>query len=170
MHNHFLLHPTELRHQWRELRKSLTNSMTDEQQFTTVIDWWKTAPLSERVIDYTDCTTWPGPWELIDSKDFDINAISLCMFYTLLYSDDLRWSADRLSLSVVIDRKYSREQLVCVADNNWVLGLRHGILTKFDNESDLECLQTYNYNSNLRKIEESTLWLKNSFKHQPIAL
>lgn len=163
MHNHFLLHPTELRHQWRELRKSLTTDLTDEQQFKLVIDWWKSAPLSERVIDYTDCSTWSDPWELIENKDFDVNTISLCMFYTLLYSDDRRWSGNRLSLAVVINRKYSTEQLVCVVDNKWLLGLRHGILSNFDNESDLEYRQMYNYNSSLRQIEETQSWMESNY-------
>lgn len=154
MHSHFLLHPTELRHQWRELRKTLVSNLSDEQQFNAVIDWWKSAPLGNRVIDYTDCSNWPGPWELIENKDFDNNSISLCMFYTLLYSEDHRWSDDRLTLSVIVNRKNSTEQLVCVVDGKWLLGYRHGILSNFDNESDLECMQAYNYNSSLRKIEE----------------
>lgn len=170
MHNHFLLHPTELRHQWRELRKTLTTDMSDEQQFQTVIDWWKSAPLSNRVIDYTDCSTWPDPWELIENKDFDFNTISLCMFYTLLYSDEHRWTPDKLSLVVVVNRKNSTEQLVCVVNNSWLLGYRHGILSKFDNESDLECVQTYNYNSSLRKIEEVQLCLTDTSLTRSAAL
>ncbi len=163
MHNHFLLHPTELRHQWKELRKNLTSDLSDEQHFKLVIDWWKYTPLSERVIDYTDCSTWPDPWELIDNKDFDVNAISLCMFYTLLYSSDHRWTTDRLKLGVVINRKYSTEQLVCIVDNKWILGWRHGILSNFDNESDLEYRQMYNYNSSLRQIEETQSWMENNY-------
>ncbi len=163
MHEYFLLHPTELRHKWRELRKSLASSLTDEQHFKLVIDWWKSAPLSKRVIDYTDCATWSDPWELIENKNFDTNTISLCMFYTLLYSDDRRWTADRLKLAVVINRKCSTEQLVCVVDNKWILGLRYGILSNFENESDLEYCQMYNYNSSLRQIEEAHSWMENNY-------
>ena len=158
MHNNFLLHPTELRHEWRELRKQLATDVADTVHYQTVIDWWSPAPLSKRYLDYTNCTDWPDPWNMIDRKEFDVNSISLCMFYTLLFADSNRWTTDRLSLAVVVSRKHSTEQLVCVADREWLLGYHHSRLINFKDQSDIEYRQTYNYNSRLRCIEETTLW------------
>lgn len=158
MHNTFLLHPTELRHEWRELRKQLATDAADLSHYQTVIDWWSPAPLGKRYIDYTNCANWPDPWAMIDSKEFDVNSISLCMFYTLLFADGGRWNTDRLSLAVVVNRKHSTEQLVCVVDDEWLLGYYHSRLINFKDQSDIEYRQTYNYNSRLRCIEETTLW------------
>jgi hypothetical protein len=123
-----------------------------------VIDWWCPAPLGKRYLDYTTCAMWPDPWTMIDRKEFDVNSISLCMFYTLLFADGGRWDSERLSLAVVVNRKYSTEQLVCVVDGEWLLGYNHSQLINFKDQSDIEYLQTYNYNSNLRCIEETTIW------------
>jgi hypothetical protein len=158
MHNNFLLHPTELRHEWRELRKKLAIDTTDIVHYQTVIDWWNSAPLGKRYLDYTTCADWPDPWTIIDRKEFDVNSISLCMFYTLLFADGNRWSTDRLSMAVVVSRKCSTEQLVCIVDGEWLLGYHHSRLINFKDQSDIEYRQTYNYNSRLRCIEETTLW------------
>jgi hypothetical protein len=123
-----------------------------------VIDWWCPAPLGKRYLDYTTCAMWPDPWTMIDRKEFDVNSISLCMFYTLLFADGGRWDSERLSLAVVVNRKYSTEQLVCVVDGEWLLGYNHSQLINFKDQSDIEYLQTYNYNSNLRCIEETIIW------------
>jgi hypothetical protein len=158
MHNHFLLHPTELRHEWRELRKQLATDVEDVVHYQTVIDWWSSAPLSKRYLDYTTCADWLDPWVIIDRKEFDTNSISLCMFYTLLFADGAKWKSDRVSLEVVVNRKHSTEQLVCVVDGQWLLGYQHSRLINLNDESDIERGQTYNYNSRLRCIEETTKW------------
>ena len=158
MHNNFLLHPTELRHEWRELRKQLAKDLADTSHYQTVIDWWSPAPLGKRYIDYTTCANWPDPWTMIDSKEFDVNSISLGMFYTLLFADSAKWNTDRLSLAVVVNRKHSTEQLVCVVDGELLLGYHHSRLINFKDQSDIEYRQTYNYNSRLRCIEETTKW------------
>lgn len=158
MQNNFLLHPTELRHEWRELRKLLSTDVADTVHYQTVIDWWSSAPLGKRYLDYTNCTNWPDPWNIIDRKEFDTNSISLCMFYTLLFADGARWNTDRLSLAVAVNRKHSIEQLVCVVDGEWLLGYDHSRLINFKDQSDIKYQQAYNYNSRLRCIEETTLW------------
>ena len=158
MHNNFLLHPTELRHEWRELRKQLATDAAESSHYQTVIDWWCPAPLGKRHLDYTNCAVWPDPWTMIDRKEFDVNSISLCMFYTLLFADGGRWNSERLSLAVVVNRKHSTEQLVCVVDGEWLLGCHHSRLINFKDQSDIEYRQTYNYNSNLRCVEETTIW------------
>lgn len=170
MHNYFLLHPTELRQEWRKLRKQLATDVDDTVHYQNVIDWWSSAPLSKRYLDYTTCKEWPDPWDIIDRKEFDTNSIALCMFYTLLFADNSKWSPDRLALAVIVNRKHSTEQLVCVVDNMWLLGYCHSKLTNFASESDLECRLTYNYDSRLRQIEETVLCTTNQTATQPTAL
>jgi len=158
MHNNFLLHPTELRHEWQELRKQITTDADNTVHYQTVIDWWSRAPLSKQYLDYTNCAAWPDPWNMIDRKEFDVNSVSLCMFYTLLFAPGGKWNSKRLSLAVVVNRKHSTEHLVCIVDGEWLLGYHHSCLINVKDQSDFEYRQIYNYNSSLRCIEETTIW------------
>ena len=72
---------------WRCLRKEIVEITKIEKQLRVVIDFWKTTPLSTRAIDPYDESTWPNPWDLLNTNNYDENVVGLCMAYTLYYSD-----------------------------------------------------------------------------------
>ena len=78
--------PTKRLKKWRSFRQSIDKTkLVDSLQ--ELVNWFKTAPLSSRVIDVYDNTLWPGPWDLLYAGDMDENAIALAMAYSLQLAD-----------------------------------------------------------------------------------
>jgi len=129
--------PTKRLKKWRSFRQSIdkTKLVSSLQE---LVDWFKTAPLSSRVIDVYDNTLWPGPWDLLYAGDMDENAIALAMAYSLQLAD-----VD-CEVLLVQDNKISFLGLVVLVDKSWVLGYTYG---KVDNKSALvncNVLERYN--------------------------
>ena len=72
---------------WRKLRKEIVEISNIKEQLQVVIDFWKTTPLSTRAIDPYDESTWPNPWDLLNTNNYDENVVGLCIGYTLYYSN-----------------------------------------------------------------------------------
>jgi|TARA_B110000438_G_scaffold298068_1_gene345565 hypothetical protein len=72
---------------WRELRKEIVEISNIEKQLRVVIDFWKTTPLGTGAIDPYNESTWPNPWDLLNTNNYDENVVGLCIAYTLHYSD-----------------------------------------------------------------------------------
>ena len=70
---------------WRSFRKEV-ETFDAASQLQAVLDFWKTTPLSSRVIDPYDISTWPDPWEMLRANVYDDNVVALGMAYTLHYS------------------------------------------------------------------------------------
>lgn len=155
MNNPFLLHPRDLRTHWRELRRNLSSAINDHAQLEMVVAFWIKAPTGSRFMDYHNCATWPDPWTLIDSKDFDSNNISLGMFYTLLLADNNTWTPDRISLGMVRDLRRSVEALACIVDDRYMLGYEHGHITDMQDEPDAKIIQRYHYDPTIKKVLET---------------
>lgn len=130
---------------------------TDHAQLDAVVRFWNMAPISNRYLDYHDCYTWPDPWTLVDTNDFDDSSTSLGMFYTLLLSDGNHWDANRIKLAMLRNDRISKECLACVVDDRWLLG--YDISGPVDMHDDLgiRILQYYAYDTGRRKIVEVTL-------------
>lgn len=115
----WMIAPGERLKDWRSFRQTLDN--TDlKSSLQNLVDWFKTAPLSSRVIDIYDSTTWPGPWDLLYAGDMDENAIALAMAYSLQLCD--------IDCEVLFaqDREEHFMGLVVMVDNRYVLGYTYG--------------------------------------------
>lgn len=115
--------------EWRTFRQKLksNNLKTSLQE---LVDWFKTAPLSSRVINIYDSETWPGPWDLLYAGDMDENAIALAMAYSLQLCDI------DCDLILAQDREEHFLGLVVLVDNEYVLGYTYGTV------EDRQCLDT----------------------------
>jgi hypothetical protein len=59
------LMPKERLTEWKAFRTELNelDDISDEDFLQTLVDWWRLAPLSNRVIDPYSSEEWPNPWE-----------------------------------------------------------------------------------------------------------
>jgi hypothetical protein len=112
------------------------------------------APISNRYLDYHDCSTWPDPWTLIDNKDFDDSSINLGMFYTLLLADGNNWPSTRIKLAMIRNDSISKECLVCLVDDCWLLGYDIAGLINMHDESGIRVIQYYRYDNDRRRVVE----------------
>jgi hypothetical protein len=154
MDNPFLLHPRDLRKRWRDLRRQLLPNKSDAWHLDAVLSFWNMAPTTRQSLNYHDPHTWPDPWTMIDSKEFDQNSIGLGCFYTLVLSDDARWT-DRVQLGLYRDHDRSMEGLCCIADKRWLLGM--GCLEKADilEYNSLRFMSLYCWNPATRSLIDS---------------
>ena len=110
---------------WQDFRATLLETDTDLKQLEKTANWWSTAPLSKRVIDWDTPENWPDPWQLIYNGNFDESCVTLGIFYTLLYSPDKRWDSDRLKVILAIDHSRQIQQLILDVDTRWLLNLEY---------------------------------------------
>jgi|FreactcultureFD7_1027221.scaffolds.fasta_scaffold16157_2 hypothetical protein len=110
---------------WKELRKNLTDDLSDIQHLELVTQFWSNAPISVRTLDWDDPGSWPDPWTFIHNNRFDESAVSVGMFYTLLLSRDSRWLGNRLQLILVSDQTRAIQRIILSVDNRWLLNLEY---------------------------------------------
>ena len=123
-------------------------------QLTTVSDFWNQAPISKPYLDCLDTESWPDAWSLIDNRILDANTVSLGMFYTLLFCEDRRWTADRLRLAMLRQPLLAWEGLVCLADDQWMIGYDRRGVTDLQSIPGLLCMHTYKYDLRKRCVIE----------------
>ena len=70
---------------WRGFRKEIEEIDSLIDQLRVVVDFWKTTPLATRIIDPYDIGTWPNPWEMLNTNEYDENVVALGIAYTLHY-------------------------------------------------------------------------------------
>lgn len=128
------LTPNERLKEWRSFRKEL-DELDDKECLQTIVDFWRMAPLSNRVIDPYDSKEWPNPWNMLWEGKFDENAIALGMAYTLELCD---WSCEVL---LVQNTKKSYIGLVVRVDDEYILNYNYGAV---DNESVLDKCEVLN--------------------------
>ena len=123
---------------WRELRKEIVEVSNIKTQLSIVIDFWKTTPLGTRVIDPYDHTTWPNPWDLLNTNHYDENVVGLCIAYTLHYSD----IPCRILHVQNVDN--SEIKLIVLVDNMYILNYNYGsintkdVMNEFNVLADIE--------------------------------
>jgi len=120
MHDIWLTPPRERIKKWREFRQHIT-SMPLEQAIMECLSLWESAPISSRFLDIHDCKTWPKPWDLVYSGDFDEDSITLGITYTMYLSG---WEDTQIVR--ILDQENSFEKLVIIIDNNVVLRYSRG--------------------------------------------
>jgi|TARA_B110000503_G_C7153199_1_gene416107 hypothetical protein len=140
------LMPKERLAEWKAFRTELNelDDISDEDFLQTLVDWWRLAPLSNRVIDPYSSEEWPNPWDLLWHGLYDENVIALGMAYTLELCD---WSCDIL---LVQDAGKSKVGLVIRLDNEYVLNHNYGIVDNVSVLDKCEILNTW-YSDDLVK-------------------
>ena len=152
--NPFLLHPQQLQKYWKDLRKSISDNSADLAKLNAVSEFWNRAPISSPYLDYLNTATWPDAWSLVDTKLLDTNTLALGMFYTLLLSDDKVWTANRLMLAMLRNKKESWERLVCVVDGRWLLNYDRDQIIDGYEIADMCFMHMYKYNLHVRGFYE----------------
>lgn len=153
MVNPFLSNPRERLNAWRNLRACCDESTDDTTYLGMVVRYWSQAPIRSQFFDYTDPSSWPDGWMLIDSGDYDHNSIGLGMFYTLLLSGDRRWR-DRLQLKYLRHLDDHNERLVTVVDQSWVLNYNHGMISAWPLHGNILVLHRFAWDEVSRGIIE----------------
>lgn len=83
---------------WHDFRDQLENI---DDPIQAVIDLWNKAPISSMTCDPYDQSTWPDPWQLIESNKFCEFSKILAIYYTLSLTD--RFSNHKFEIWVAHD-------------------------------------------------------------------
>lgn len=121
---------------WKDLRRQLNLDKTDYQHLKLVTDFWSNAPIGPRVLDWDNCASWPDAWMLMHQNEFDESAISLGMFYTLILSDDERWTTDRCQLKLIKDDVRSQQKIILEIDNKWLMNFEYKKITTVNSSKE----------------------------------
>lgn len=149
MHSSDCFHgSTHLLKSWKNLRANLTAELSDADQLQAVAKFWSHAPLSVRVLDWDDCASWPTAWNLIYQNKFDESAVSLGMFYSLIYAGDGRWNPNRLQLQLITDRRRCLQSIILEVDGRWCLNLEYNqVVDKQSSKMEHTVQQRYGYSN-----------------------
>lgn len=140
---------------WKELRQQLTQDKTDHQHLQLVTNFWSRTPVGVHALDWDDCSTWPDAWLLMHQNEFDDSAVALGMFYTLILSDDDRWTPDRCQLQLIKDDVHSQQKIVLQIDNTWLMNFEYKkIVALNDVINDFYVQQTYDFDGKNHKIKQ----------------
>tara|TARA_R110000744_G_scaffold180110_1_gene299123 strand:+ start:1794 stop:2234 length:441 start_codon:yes stop_codon:yes gene_type:complete len=140
------LMPKERLTEWKAFRTELFNldDKSNAEYLQTLVDWWRLAPLSNRVIDPYNSEEWPNPWDLLWNGLYDENVIALGMAYTLELCE---WSCDIL---LVQDAVHSQVGLVIRLNDTYILNHNYGIVDDVSVLDKCEILNTW-YSGDLVK-------------------
>lgn len=151
--NPFLMSKEDRLHAWREFRmQSLDQEMTDIEHLESVVNWWSSAPIVNRLLDPYDCIGWPTGWELVYGGDVCKSSRALGMEQTLLLRDG-RWAEDRTKLLLVDDSEDI--YLVLLVDDRYLLNYKHNHVVELD-EINVSILETFIFSENKHKIQYSS--------------
>lgn len=161
MDNPFLNGPKQTIQSWRNLRGQLTEDKTDLDHLRLVVDFWARAPIVAPYLDWDHPDTWPDPWELVSERKFDPSAIALGMEYSLMLSEDGRWTSDRLQLSLVCSANKSRQHLILIVDSSHVLNYYYNMVATLpETAKDVVIQQRYAYINKTHEIVDGNLsWM-----------
>lgn len=150
---HFLIGKTSMLKAWKDLRQNLTENLSDYEQLKMVVNFWSLAPLRSRVTDWDQPHLWDDPWQIIYAGNFDESTVAIAMYYTLLFSHDKRWNAERLKLILVKDQSRALQRIILEVDNKWLMNLDHNtIVDKNKLKNELWIQQRYEYNGKYHLI------------------
>lgn len=127
----YLLSPTDRIRHWRDFRLTLTNDESDEDQILRVMRYWQQFPLVEHFLDIDRPKKWSTSWELIMGGDFCQSSLAYLMEQTLLMAFD-HWDKDRLQLMFIDDKSKSKQLMILVIDNKYVVNYSYDEIIDFD--------------------------------------
>jgi hypothetical protein len=155
MDNPFLCGSNYLNKHWRILRAQLTSDKTDLEHLEIIVKFWSKAPISAPYLDWDHPDSWPDPWEFITEMNFDESGIAIGMEYTFLLAEDQRWVLDRLHLALIASTDGSKQLLILIIDNKYVLNYSYGVIMSFEQASkELVIQQEYMYINKMHKIQD----------------
>jgi hypothetical protein len=128
---------------WRDLRESIESIENDLDVLSTVRTYWEKVAVVNYLLDYDHPETWPTPWELIHNGYFCHNSLAYMMYYTLYFSDDVRW-ANRIELKLVQDINNNEIVIVLFIDNRYLLNYSYNEIIDL-NEKNPELNILYEY-------------------------
>lgn len=129
----FIIGTHGLLQSWKDLRKSLTSELSDNEHLSLVTNFWSYAPLSTRLLDWDRPQDWPDPWNLVYSNNFDDSTVSLGMMYTLLLSEDQRWTNNRCELKLIKDDVHSIQKIILFVDGEKLLNYEYKKVIEINN-------------------------------------
>jgi hypothetical protein len=154
MNNPFIGGSNRPDYHWRELRSNLTADLTDAQHLQAVVQFWSMAPLIRPFLDWDNPDKWPDPWELLSEANYDPSAVALGMEYTLLLSEDKRWSPSRMHLSLACTADKSTQKLILMVDDCHVLNYAHGQILPLEKVAqELVIQQDYRYINKVHTLQ-----------------
>ena len=74
-------------------------------------------------------------------NEFDESAISLGMFYTLILSDDERWTIDRCQLKLIKDDIRCQQKIILEVDNKWLMNFEYKKITTVNSAKENYLMQ-----------------------------
>ena len=77
--------PTERIREWAAFRHKI-EKLPFEQALKETLECWMYAPMINNWMDYTDITSWPDPWELLEDSGYDELAKCIGIVYTMYLS------------------------------------------------------------------------------------
>lgn len=141
---------------WKDLRRSLTSTCSDYEHLSQVVNFWSFAPISIRCLDWDQPQDWPDPWTLVYSNNFDESLISLGMMYTLLLSEDQRWTPERCILKLIKDDIHSLQKIILFVDGTKILNYEYKKIIDINNIStSFFVQQEYIYNGKSHIIKDN---------------
>jgi hypothetical protein len=144
--NPFLLPPEERLRNWRDLRKSLTNDLTEKEHLEKISEYWSQCPLQNMIIDPYNPKTWMTPWELINYGQFCKHTVGYLIEQTLLFTESDYWNDQRVQLVLIKDVAISDIALVVVIDNEFVLNYNYRSIINYKSiENQITILGKYKY-------------------------
>jgi hypothetical protein len=155
MDNPFLCGSEYLIKHWRKLRSQLISAKTDLEHLEMIVKFWSDAPISAPFLDWDHPNNWPDPWEFITEMNFDESGVAIGMEYSLLLAEDQRWTADRLRLDLITSVDKSKQLLVLIVDNKYILNYNYRSIMPFEQASnELVIQQEYMYINKIHKIQD----------------
>ena len=129
---------------WGEFRDSLDELSFNEKLIKTS-QFFQSAPIASRQIDYYTSESWPTPWEILHYGQCCPSSISLLMAYTLKLVGETN-----IELLLIDDK--TDLYLVPYIQNRYILNYILGEVSMFDAiENEIEVKHTYK-SSDLKDI------------------
>ena len=122
---------------WGEFRDSIKELSFNEKLIKTA-QFFQSAPIASRQIDYYTSESWPTPWEILHYGQCCPSSISLLMAYTLKLV-----GVEDFELLLIDDK--TDLYLVPYIQNRYILNYILGEVSMFKTiEDDIEIKHTYN--------------------------
>ncbi len=153
MDNPFLNGHNHLLKNWKLLRSELTKEKSNLEHLELVVKFWSKTPTIQPYTDWDNPNKWPDPWQFISEMNFDESAIAIGMEYTLLLSADNRWNSDRLELNLIATNCKSKQILILIVDNMYVLNYNYGSIVNLNEVNNTFVIQQkYKFCNKIHKI------------------
>lgn len=123
---------------WYQLRQHCQR-YNQEQALYAINNWWWSAPIINRAVQWHDYPNWPNPWDLLNNNGYCELAKALGIMYTIMMIDYPLYT----SLELV---QVENDNLVLVDRGKYILNSAPGEILNIDSTS-LSILRSVDSNS-----------------------